>query len=269
MTERQQLRFADLLREAVEQPGSIAAAYSMFHTYSMGNAMAAMFQCRGRGITPGPIATFPKWKELGRHVKRGERALTLCMPLTCKREVNRPDGEVDTEVFARFVWRPLWFVLAQTDGATEPTLPAVPGFDWDRALQSLKVVRVPFTMENGNCQGYAYERSVAVSPLAYNPGRTLAHEVAHVVLGHTEHETASLSDTETLTHSDREVEAEGTAYIVASVLGLPELDKSRGYLQHWLGKGEVSERSAARIFKAADQILKAGREVSESAEVAS
>ena len=29
-----------------------------------------------RGLQPGPINTFPKWKELGRFVKRGERALT-------------------------------------------------------------------------------------------------------------------------------------------------------------------------------------------------
>jgi N-terminal domain of anti-restriction factor ArdC len=28
-----------------------------------------------RGIQPGPLATFPKWKELGRHVKKGEKAL--------------------------------------------------------------------------------------------------------------------------------------------------------------------------------------------------
>ena len=36
-----------------------------------------------RGIQPGPLATFPKWKGLGPHVKKGEKALTLCMPLTC------------------------------------------------------------------------------------------------------------------------------------------------------------------------------------------
>ena len=60
-----------------------------------------MFQCFERGIQPGPLATFPKWKELGRHVKKGEKALTLCMPLTCKRNrtVMQEDGTEQEEEF--------------------------------------------------------------------------------------------------------------------------------------------------------------------------
>jgi integrase len=32
-------------------------------------------------VAPGPIATLPRWNELGRRVKKGSKALTLCMPL--------------------------------------------------------------------------------------------------------------------------------------------------------------------------------------------
>jgi hypothetical protein len=55
-----------------------------------------------RSIQPGPLATFPKWKELGRYVKKGEKALTLCMPLTCKRNrtVTKEDGTEREEEFA-------------------------------------------------------------------------------------------------------------------------------------------------------------------------
>ena len=74
--------FADLLQSAVTEPGIISAAYSQFHTYSMGNQLLAWVQCLQREIPPGPIATFPRWKELGRHVKKGEKALMLCMPVT-------------------------------------------------------------------------------------------------------------------------------------------------------------------------------------------
>jgi hypothetical protein len=83
--------WAVLLDEAVKKPGFIHEAYSRFHSYSIGNQLLALFQCFERGIQPGPLATFPRWKELGRHVKKGEKALTLCMPLTCKRAkaVNR------------------------------------------------------------------------------------------------------------------------------------------------------------------------------------
>jgi len=62
-----------------------------------------------RGIQPGPLATFPKWKELGRHVKKGEKAVTLCMPITRKRTktVTAEDGaEQDEEfTFTHFTYR--------------------------------------------------------------------------------------------------------------------------------------------------------------------
>jgi hypothetical protein len=57
----------------------------------------AMMQCAIRGIEPGPLASFNRWKELGRHVKKGEKALTLCMPVTCKRkEIDQDGNEIET-----------------------------------------------------------------------------------------------------------------------------------------------------------------------------
>jgi hypothetical protein len=50
--------WAQLLRDAVRRPGTISAAYSAFHSYSVGNQLLALFQCAARGIRPGPIATF-------------------------------------------------------------------------------------------------------------------------------------------------------------------------------------------------------------------
>ena len=77
--------FAELLQSAVTEPGSISAAYSQFHTYSIGNQLLAWSQCLQRGIQPGPMATFPRWKELGRYVRKGEKAITLCQPVTIRR----------------------------------------------------------------------------------------------------------------------------------------------------------------------------------------
>ena len=60
----------------------------------------------------------------------------------------------------------------------------------------------------------------------------------------------------------KEAEAEAVAYLCCATLGLPGLDESRGYIQDWLGSKERSEelakKSAARVFSAADRILKAG-----------
>ena len=49
-------------------------------------------EANARGIPLGPIASFNRWKELGRHVKRGEKAIELCMPVTLKRKVDGGDS---------------------------------------------------------------------------------------------------------------------------------------------------------------------------------
>ena len=107
-----------------------------------------------RGLQPGPINTFPKWKDLGRFVKRGERALTLCMPITCNRREEASDEE---HTFTGFVYKARWFVLGQTDGQElEPI--TIPQWDAQRALTALRIqakngkFRVfELDMEGSNC----------------------------------------------------------------------------------------------------------------------
>ena len=265
-----QPQFADLLSRALIEPGIVSRAYSAFHGYSIGNQLLALVQCAERGIPPGPIATFMGWKEKGRFVRKGEKAITLCQPVTVKRKPNadppppagstEPDADQHGETFTRFIYRPHWFVLAQTDGQdVEP--PPVPAWDRTRALDTLGVVEEPFSATDGNCQGYARQRAIAVSPLAELPHKTRFHELAHVVLGHTSEAEAGLSDSDLTPRSLREVEAEAVALICLEAFGLPGADHCRGYLQHWnarRGAEPIPERSAQRIFKAADQILKAG-----------
>src|SRR5207302_4762891 len=121
-------KWSALLVEAVNKPGMIMEAYSAFHTYSIGNQLLALVQCQIRGLQPGPINTFPKWKELGRIVKRGERALILCMPITRKvsdEEAQENEGETGERTFTSFMHKARWFVISQTigDEFTPPRLP--------------------------------------------------------------------------------------------------------------------------------------------------
>ena len=111
-------KWSALLVEAVNKPGLIMKAYSNFHSYSLRNQLLALVQCQMRGLQPRPINTFLKWLELGRQVKRGERALTLCMPITCKRRnEDKVNDEPDSEgTFTSFVYKLRWFVLEQTEG---------------------------------------------------------------------------------------------------------------------------------------------------------
>lgn len=248
------IKWADLLQKAVLEPGVIANAYRRFHNYSVGNQLLAFFQCWSRNIEAGPIGTFMFWKEQGRHVRKSEKAITLCMPITIKPKPK--DEDVPEAVFTRFVYRNNWFVLSQTDGDDYKAEP-IPGWEETLALETLAIQKVPFDLLNGNCQGYAQARNVAVSAVAEFPAKTLFHELAHVVLGHT---SELMSDTTERTPKDiRELEAECVAMLCCSSLGLPGEEFSRGYIQSWFKGNVVPEKSAQRIFHAADQILKSGR----------
>ena len=245
--------WSELLNEAVTIPGRLSECYSAFWNYSIGNQAAAGYQLRARGLPVSPIASFKAWKEKGRSVKKGEKAIALCMPLTGKKE-NKETGE--TETFSYFTWKNNWFSLNQTEGDEFQAEVKIPSWDKSLALEALKITEGTFNHVDGNCQGYASGRSIAVNPLAFLPHKTRFHELAHVVLGHCAEST--MSDSERTPKDIREAEAEGTAYILCSLLGLPGLEESRGYIQSWLSGAPIPEKSAQRIFSAADKILKAG-----------
>ena len=249
--------FAALLQSVVHEPGTLSQAYQQFHQYSLGNQLLAMFQCHERGIAPGPMATFPRWKELGRHVRKGQKAITLCMPITVKRKAETVDPDTDepSDVITRFVYKPRWFVLSQTEGDDLPE-PEIPTWDRDTALEALHVQEIPFEHTDGNCLGFARERSIAINRLNPMPHKTRFHELAHVLLGHTS--DGVQADSDITPRNLRECEAESVALLCCAALDLPGVAECRGYVQHWWGHSEIPERSAQRILKTADQILKAG-----------
>ena len=267
-----QTTWSDLLRDAVSSPGKLLEAYSAFHNFSVGNSLLALFQCYERAITPGPLNTYKGWQQLDRQVRKGERAIVLCMPLAYKKRVRQhSEGAVDSDANQapqdkeevsdevtryRFALRPYWFVLAQTEGEISFT-PSIPGFDLATALRELRIQQVGFTSTDGNAQGYAFERSIAINPLAQLPQKTAFHEMGHIVLGHTEE--GRLVDSDLTPRNIREVEAESVALICCEALQLPGVEYARGYIQNWLSGDTISDRSAQRIFSATSAILKAGR----------
>ena len=257
-TKDRQVHFRELLEEAVTKPGTVMKAYSLFWNYSLGNQLLALVQAAERGIALGPIASYNRWRELGRQVRRGEKGIVLCRPVTVKRTATESttdgdDSQTD-KIFTRFVFRAYWFFLSQTEGEDYQT-PAVPDWNREGAFSALDVSAIPFTMMDGNCQGYAKGREIAISPVAEMPEKTIFHELAHVILGHT---TEDIHDSEMTPRSLRESEAECTAMLCLEALGLKGAEYCRGYVQSWIGQNPISERSAQKILVAADRILKAG-----------
>ena len=259
MPDKQHASWGELLRDAVEKPGRMLAAYTAFHNYSFGNALLALEQCVRRNLQPGPLNTYRGWLERKRQVRKGETGITLCMPMPFKRNAHNDETEEEpakSQTRNAFRFRAYWFVLAQTEGEATYVAPT-PGFDLDTALGTLNIARTAFDEINGNIQGFARHREIAVNPLAALPHKTTFHELAHVVLGHTTSE--KMVDSEQTAVHIREVEAESVALICCETLGLEGAEFCRGYIQHWLkAEKEIPTNSAARIFAATTSILKAG-----------
>jgi antirestriction protein ArdC len=116
-----------LLIDAVSKPGKISQAYTAFHSYSIGNALEALWQCTVRGIEAGPINTFVGWKQLGRHVRRGEKGIVILAPMVGKKRADAE--EMDEDATTRlFGFRAAHvFDLSQTDGEPMPELTTITG----------------------------------------------------------------------------------------------------------------------------------------------
>ena len=249
--------YVGLLQEAVEKPGKILEAYRAFHRYSLGNILLAMTQCNQRELPMGALATFKQWQLKGRHVRKGEQALTMLMPAVRKITRENEKGEAEErKIISSFFARRHWFVLAQTEGNDYEPEP-IPGFSLENASKELQIQEIPFSALDGNLQGYACERQIAINPLAALPMKTRFHEMAHIVLGHTEQ--GRVQDPETLPRDIREAEAESVAMLCLAVLELPGIEYCRGYIQTWLQSKSIPEESARRIITATDSILRAGR----------
>lgn len=261
--------FAEVLLLALTVPGQLSNAYSRFHRYSFLNMVLAYSQTGKLE----PMANFKKWQALGRKVISGPgSALFVNHPLyiVYKRDdagnlLLDKDGR-RIPAYTRYGLKPTVFQLFQTDGP-ELEFPPTPEWNKDAALKVLDIKQVPFDSGDGNVQGYSVERKFALNPVAVAPFKTMIHEWAHVLLGHTtKSELAEYKSHRGI----KEFQAEAVALLVCRELGIEGFDESasRAYIQHWLAgtahdyvkDGELVEDSTVRaIFNVADKILVAGR----------
>jgi N-terminal domain of anti-restriction factor ArdC len=252
----EKLPWDKLMEQALTAPGSLTGVYDRFHEYSITNMMLFMMQ----GVFE-PVASYSRWKSLGRQVLQGRRAKEVIVPIIINEEQPVEGKEGQRERVARLVGfkavRAV-FGLSDTEGSELPER-EIPGWSTEQMLDKLGIRRVPFESTNGNVQGYSEGVQIAINPVAVHPEKTLAHEVAHVVLGH----TLPHSFEDYQTHRGmKEFQAEGTAYLVMNELD--QLDEEtgahcRGYIRHWLKDETPPDAAIKQVFTAADRILRAGR----------
>lgn len=215
-----------------------------------------------------PVASFSRWKSLGRHVLRGARAKEVIVPVIIN-EAPPEDEPIDEkrERVAKLIGFKVVravFTLSDTDGPKPPPV-ELPGWDVQTALAKLGMRQVPFDETNGNIQGYSHGTEIAINPVAVRPAKMLMHELGHVVLGHT---LPHAYEDYAIHRGVKEFQAEAVAYLTMNELG--QLDEesavaSRGYIQHWLANEQPPDKAIQQVFTAADRILRAGRLEPESA----
>lgn len=250
--QRREVDWNSVLQTALKSPGELGSTYNRFHRYSYLNQIMLLMQG-----ARGPVASYQRWQTLGRQVRKGERGYEIVRPITVKAKAETGEGE-EEKTFTRFKAVRGAFTYRQTDGE-ELSEPEVQAWDYKRALGKLAIDEVEFDHIDGNCQGFAVDRNIAVNPAAVYPVKTRIHEMAHVVLGHTTSHNGDVALE--YDRGIRELEAEGTAYLTMTELGLTEFfnpSESRAYIQGWIGGDEVPDRSIRSIFKATNAILNAG-----------
>ena len=255
------VNYNDILKEVLTEKGVISECYSMFHSFSILNQFIACSQLRAMGLPIRPVACKSLWAKRGAEIKPEyeNKAIWLRMPNTKKYTETDEDG-TETETYRTFFnFRPNWYSLSQVQGKNGKKVfikrpdNDVTGFSIDKVTEKFGITKIGYDSVDGNCQGYCYpaDKTYAVSEIAENPFKTTIHEIAHILLGH-----ADVEDTRSI----KELEAESVAYIVLSVLGAENdvLEKMRGYIQGWFKGNDVPDKSAKKIMRVANDILKAG-----------
>lgn len=229
-----------------------------FHNYSANNVLLIMLQSGG---TATRVAGYKKWLEFGRQVRKGETGLSILRPLSYKKVED--DG---TESYGiRGFGITYVFDVSQTDGEPlaedliRPTLlDGNGGTDLFEQLTA-QVRDLGYVIERGECGGpngyvdYAKKLvRVRADVTQLQATKTLAHELAHIVLGHCE------DGRYTECRGQREVEAESVAYLVLDAAGMSSDDYTFAYVAGWAkGSVDIVKASASSVVDAAHTITKA------------
>ena len=232
--------------------------------YSVNNQILIMMQ--------KPDATmcqsFTGWKDMNRHVIKGEKGIRILAPAPYKMEREQDkldsngkaildkDGEPVKEKVEVTInaFKPVsTFDVSQTDGDPIPSLGIAEltgSVDGYKTLLNAvtDVVPVPITFENieSGAKGYFHleDNRIAVQEGMSEAQtlKTIIHEAAHQVLHSKDAQEAS---GEKKSKNQKETEAESVAYVVCQHYGIDTSDYSFGYVASWSEGKEVPELKAS------------------------
>jgi antirestriction protein ArdC len=243
---------------------AMLAAAARFHSYSWRNCLLILSQMP----TASRVAGYRTWQSLGRQVRKGERGIAVLAPVTYRRsnEEETP-GDEDSPTRQIRGWKiEHVFNISQTDGDPLPDVAptrldgeAPAGF-WDGLATQVGAAGFVLLRETPTHPEALGEMDRAATTVRVREDlapaqacKTLAHELAHVELGHGNQDCTD-------PRSRREVEAESVAYVVAMASGLDTSSYSLPYVAGWAQPGkeaEVMADTAERVIATARRILDA------------
>ncbi|WP_457180797.1 ImmA/IrrE family metallo-endopeptidase [Mycobacteroides abscessus] len=234
---------------------------SRFHKYSLNNQLLIMMQRPDATL----VAGMKKWNELGR-TNKGAKAIWI--NAACTKKVEKENGQTEERVVG---FRPVpVYDVADTQG--DP-LPERPHLEWTHEEGdapegmvedlSAQVTHHGYTLEYRDLGDVSEEgwtdpstRTVVINSRGSQAHRALvlAHELAHIELGHTErtdeYHTGSGGQRRPM-----EVEAESVAYVLGRHYG-HQPKSPFAYIDTWArGNPDLVRSTASNVVAASHRIL--------------
>ena len=249
------------------------------HRYSFNNVILIWTQLPAAST----VASYRTWQSMGRHVRRGEKAIRVLAPITRRTAVRADKGSPQLDDDGRrqleprvVGFRPVpVFDVSQTEGRPLPVphLPALlsgsaPVGMWDLLATDVtergyRLMRGPISELSGaNGVTRFKDREVWVRDDVDEAQavKTLVHELAHVVL-HADEDGPNGQ-----CRGLMEVEAESVAHLVMAAHQVDTAAYTFPYVANWahplaavehVSMADIITRTGNRVMKAADQIIAA------------
>lgn len=259
---------------------------SKFHTYSYNNTILIHMQMPNAT----QVAGFKKWKnQFGRHVKKGEKGLTIIAPTPFQKKIEEMKLDPDTHIPVldaegnvimeeKVVEIPLFrpvkvFDVSQTEGPPLPSLATdltggVQQYEaFMEALRRTSPVPMSIKPIAENMDGFYHLENKAITiregMSQVQTVCTAVHEITHAML-HNREQTrltaAAGNETKPPKAKDkntREVEAESVSYAVCQYYNIDTSANSLGYIVTWSKDKTLPELKASleTINKTANALI--------------
>jgi hypothetical protein len=235
------------------------ATMGRFHRYSWGNVLLISSQ----RPDATHVAGYHTWRDLGRHVKTGEKGIMIFAPMLAKEREDSPQlynpADITTkknEAFRLTGFRAAFvFDVEQTEGKPLPEFSKTTGHprefaDKLKEFVAKQGISVEYDKSISPAQGVSSGGKIRLIP-DMPPAEefsVLAHELAHEMLHHGKDETR-------LPKVVEETQAEAVAYVVSRGVGLETNSAAADYIALYNGDKKTLAESLSVIHDTSSRIL--------------